>query len=65
MIIIKATLGEGLLDLHVEGHELNAEGGAVCSAVSVAIQTAVAILEGFAERWPRVIEMTITERTPR
>lgn len=65
MIAVVARLEGGAFHLTVTGHEMHAEGGRVCAAVSAITQTALLGLQAVAEEHPDLVTIDITEdRSP-
>lgn len=60
MIVVRATLGDGLTRIEVSGHEEHAENGRVCAAVSAVTQTALLGLEQIAAAHPDLVQVEIT-----
>jgi uncharacterized protein YsxB (DUF464 family) len=61
VIEVRARLGDGLISIEVTGHEEHAEGGRVCAAISAITQTALLGLEQYAEQFPDLVSVEITE----
>lgn len=61
MIEVRARMGDGRISLEITGHEEHAVGGYVCAAVSAITQTALLGLEQYAELFPDLVSVTITE----
>ncbi len=57
MIEVRAVLGDGKFELHVDGHDDTH----VCAAISAITQTALLGLEEYAAQYPNQVLVTITE----
>ncbi|MEO3978778.1 ribosomal-processing cysteine protease Prp [Streptomyces sp. CAU 1734] len=61
MIRVHARLGEGHTSIEVDGHEEHAEDGRVCAAITAITQTALLGLRQYAEQFPDLVSVEITE----
>lgn len=61
MINVRAELGDGRTSIVVDGHENHAEGGRVCAAVTAITQAALLGLSAYAELYPDIVSIQITE----
>lgn len=61
MIRIRARLGYGLTSIEVDGHEDHAEDGRVCAAITAITQTALLGLQQYAQQFPDLVSVEITE----
>ncbi|RRQ81556.1 ribosomal-processing cysteine protease Prp [Streptomyces griseofuscus] len=61
MIEIRARLGDGRTSIEVVGHEGHVLDGRVCAAVTAITQTALLGLQMYAEQFPDLVSVQITE----
>jgi uncharacterized protein YsxB (DUF464 family) len=61
VIRIRALLGDGRTSIEVDGHEGHADDGRVCAAITAITQTALLGLQLYAEQYPDLVSITITE----
>ncbi|MEU5496170.1 ribosomal-processing cysteine protease Prp [Streptomyces griseofuscus] len=61
MIEVRACLGDGRTSIEVVGHEGHVLDGRVCAAVTAITQTALLGLQMYAEQFPDLVSVQITE----
>ena len=61
MIEVRARLGDGRTSIEVVGHEGHVLDGRVCAAVTAITQTALPGLQMYAEQFPDLVSVQITE----
>jgi uncharacterized protein YsxB (DUF464 family) len=61
VIEVRARLGDGRTSIEVVGHEGHVLDGRVCAAVTAITQTALLGLQMYAEQFPDLVSVEITE----
>ncbi|MFJ2515615.1 ribosomal-processing cysteine protease Prp [Streptomyces griseoviridis] len=61
MIHVRARLGHGQTRIEVDGHEGHVEDGRVCAAITAITQTALLGLEQYAQQFPDLVSIEITQ----